>query len=178
MADFVHSETSEVATADLGRVCAPVLSYWQAHAGGGVMPKSALDPTALPHAVLPHLMLFDVLDEGREFRTRLYGTGLASTYGSELTGKYLHEMETGEPPSLTYRLFGRVVAEARPMATRTRFLIGRDMLAYERLLLPLADAAGRTAYVLAALAMLDEPPPHSLLEMARRARWNTRPGHA
>lgn len=63
--------------------------YWLSKRGARAHPARAdIDPTEIP-ALLPFLMLVDVLDQGRKFRFRLVGTAVAR--GRDPTGRFLHE---------------------------------------------------------------------------------------
>ena len=121
-------------------------AYWDGKRIGKAMPsRRDLDPIEIPPVLLPHLKLLDVEPEGRRFRYRLVGTGVAADYGRDTTGRYIDELE--EPLHAGIRLadfYGAVATERRPK--RLCGWLQRpdgEIAAFEYLALPLS-ADGRT----------------------------------
>lgn len=121
--------------------------YWARKAGGRPMPdKGDLDPTEIP-ALLPHMLIWDVLPEGG-FRCRLAGTRIVEVHGRELRGITSRELH-GDA-------YEAIEAEYRSVATtlvphhveRSMRWYHRDYTRYERLLLPLAGVGGRCEFLL------------------------------
>ncbi len=69
--------------------------YWQSKLNGRIMPSRADINPAEMKTFLPHIVLFDV-GAGQRLRIRLAGTRAVEAYGSEITGRYLDELELGE----------------------------------------------------------------------------------
>src|ERR1043166_5771842 len=71
--------------------------YWRAKRGARAMPRRAdIDPTEMDPRLLPNLMLTEVVDGGRRFRFRLVGTGVVSGIVSDLTGRYVDEVNESD----------------------------------------------------------------------------------
>ena len=76
--------------------------YWLAKRGDRAMPfRSDIRPTEIP-ALLPYLIINEVVDNGEDFRIRLYGTELSRLSGEERTGKLISEI-CGTPETLPHR---------------------------------------------------------------------------
>ena len=83
-------------------ILSDLYSYWNLLRRGANRPLRAhLDPIDIPH-LLPYIALVECAEEGRRIRFRLVGTDMA--FGSDPTGRYLHE----EAPS---GLYGRHITE-------------------------------------------------------------------
>lgn len=66
----------------------PALTYWQSLGGTQLPRRQRLDPLDIP-ALLPNIMLLDVLDQGRDFRYRLAGTAIEHNFGASIKGRLL-----------------------------------------------------------------------------------------
>jgi len=56
----------------------------------GIADRSHINPAEiLP--LLPHVMILDILDDGEDFRVRVFGTGLVTLLGEERTGMLASE---------------------------------------------------------------------------------------
>jgi hypothetical protein len=107
------------------------------------MPRRAdIDPTAMPRRLLPNLLLTDVVDRGARFRFRLVGTEAVNAIGSDLTGRYVDEVNQ----SAAYRdyitaLYRRVVAERACVFSMSQYPRANDpdgSHAAQRLMCPLS----------------------------------------
>ena len=128
----------------------------------GVVPKSAIAADRFPPHLLPHLALLEVLEDGG-FRYRLFGTARCDVYGADLTGRLLSEVETGEPNDYTHQLFRSIVAGSTPVITRTTWQAGTQV-AYDRVIIPLADADGAVGWLLTTVQKLEGPPRRTVLQ--------------
>src|SRR5882762_10279792 len=63
---------------------------------------------------LGHLSLIEVLEEGLDFRYRVYGSALAAYYGRDLTGKTTRALPTAVG-SLVRREYAQAYAARRPL---------------------------------------------------------------
>jgi hypothetical protein len=126
-------------------------AYWRGLAPADGCPLYRnFDVVDVPRALLPFLILLDVLEAGADFRYRVVGTGVAEAIGRDFTGETVTEYRhRHEPPGVAdgYR---NVVARVRPdLYTGTLESVGKEFIAYERLAMPLAGAEGTVAYILA-----------------------------
>jgi hypothetical protein len=120
-------------------------AYWSAKRGQRAMPSRAdIDPGDL-RAVLPHVLLIDVLRGGADFRYRLVGTEIERHIGRPITGRLVSETLCGEYLGYIRSLHHRVIAEAVPVYSENNFNDGRsgfaliaDFKRAYRLMLPLS----------------------------------------
>lgn len=87
-------------------ILSDLYSYWSLLRDGRELPLRAdLDPIDIPH-ILPFIALVECEDAGQRIKFRLVGTDMA--FGSDPTGRYLHEEAPsgpyGEHISALYRL--------------------------------------------------------------------------
>src|SRR5690349_12332502 len=116
------------------------LDYWRGKLAGTSMPRRAdIDPVEIP-SLLQHLMLVDVLANGR-FRYRLIGTGNVEAQGIDATGHYLDEVLPGpEYKDRVLKLYCECIQAKRPLYSECLFLSPHDRRPERRtkvLLLPL-----------------------------------------
>lgn len=127
-----------------------LLDYWrsksEAHA---VPPRSAIDPAEIPQ-LLPNVMLWEVLDGGRDFRVRLAGTLVEAVHGGPLTERLASELHGSSHLAEAPAHMAEVLARGEPdFASGTATKAPEGPLYYDRVLLPLGGDNGE-AYVLAA----------------------------
>ena len=92
---------------------------------------------------LPTVSLVEAAFDASRFRFRLAGTGLRETYGTDLTGLYLHEVPLGVQADHWYDIY-RHVARTRQPAQGYTPLLWRDRpgVVQAWLRLPFADDHG------------------------------------
>lgn len=138
------------------RTC-PILSgafrYWNQKRGSGrTMPsRRDIDPIEVPQ-FLPHLQLTEVTDCGERFRYRLVGTAIIEAFGTEVTGKYVDELFSGERYRFIYEFYRVVCVTRQPVFSRSLYLGTKDVdLTANRLLLPLSADGVQVNMILGAL---------------------------
>ena len=117
-----------------------IYELWRAKVRSGRLPSRAdFDPADLPHAILRHMLLFDVErhPDRLRFRFRLASTGFVDLVGREVTGTYIDELA---PPDRT-----DPVREALEEISNT----GRPIFLASRLGLPLAQDGVRVDMIMA-----------------------------
>lgn len=138
--DIIWNPSLEQVTAPPLRA---LLEYWMELREGGVLPAAGrIDPLGMRGA-LGYVMLVDVVEEGQDFRYRLYGSSLASVSEFDMTGRLLSNHAASayirEFSLATYRAALKrrepVFSEYAPAGT---LVIAR----WQRIILPLADASG------------------------------------
>ena len=84
------------------RVIERLLAYWNAKCGDHEMPSRVdILPSEIV-ALLPHIILCDVQNQGADYRVRIFGTALVELVGEERTGKLVSEFGTDcNPPTQT-----------------------------------------------------------------------------
>jgi hypothetical protein len=122
--------------------------YWLDRRGDRPMPDRAeLDPLDMPRAVLPHLLLWDVLPEGG-YRCRLAGTAVVAAHGRELRGITTAELH-GAANAEIEREYDAVARDGRPhYVERTMDWAHLSFRRYRRLLLPLTKGGTACAMLL------------------------------
>lgn len=120
-------------------------AYWSAKRGQRAMPgRTDIEPGEM-RALLPHILLIDVLRGGADFRYRLVGTEIERHFGRPLTGRLVSETLDGDYLGYIRSLHHRVIAEAVPVYSENNFNDGRsgfaliaDFKRAYRLMLPLS----------------------------------------
>ena len=70
----------------------------------------------LPLRIIPNLSVVDVIDGGKDYRYRFWGTNNCRRKGHEMMGKLLTQSPTEGAVKIGRRHFGWVISERRPMA--------------------------------------------------------------
>jgi hypothetical protein len=142
-----------------------LLAHWQGQreAAGDVAsvpPAAAIDPAALGF-ILGWLMIMEPLDDGADFKYRLYGSAIAATTGRDLTG---YKVSQSFPlfAAWTTAVYRAVIAHRHPVLTRhaPRRLVPIDR--WERLILPYAGENGAVTRLLVGAVIVGK-------------RWNVEP---
>lgn len=127
-----------------------LLDYWTGLCDGDALPLTTdIDPIRMRPA-LGHVMLVDVIDGGRDFRYRLYGSLLAVVSGFDMTGRNL----SSHGASANVREFGLSVYRAaairkEPVFTSRKPVGARYTVQWQRVALPLVNQAGAVVRFLA-----------------------------
>jgi hypothetical protein len=119
-------------------------------AGGRLPRRSEIRPEDLK-PWLGWVNLLEVVDGGRDFVFRLYGSNVAREFGRDLTGRGVGDLPPEHVPIVTAP-FARVIRERVPCASRHHILFedGRSFV-WERLILPLAEDGATVDILLIAL---------------------------
>jgi hypothetical protein len=114
-----------------------LFEHWDARRGERAMPaRRDIDVIELA-PWLGHLMLIDVLDAGREFRYRVYGSTLAEYYGHDFTGRTTEAVRP-EARELVRREYRDVIAGRRPLLVLRDRKIRYRTMRVAKLALPLS----------------------------------------
>ena len=104
------------------------LAYWESKLAGRRMPaRRDFDPVFEIPALLPWVMLVDVLRNPPDFRYRLIGTGIASRSQRDHTGHLFSELFRTGPDSVVWKDRMAVVETRAPKLTAPAY-IGKDKL--------------------------------------------------
>lgn len=90
-------------------------------------------------AILPRVILLDVVGDPARFRFRVAGTAWVQEFGREVTGKFVDEIGLGAHEAMILADYQRVLAEWGPVLNCWKFDLpnGRPVR-YQRILLPLS----------------------------------------
>jgi hypothetical protein len=123
--------------------------YWSDLAAGRAMPlASEIDPLDMREA-LGHVALLDVIEDGRDFRYRVFGTAIAAVSEFDLTGR-----NVSESPASAYivefalAIYRAACARKAPVFTEHGPAGTHEVHAWQRLILPLADKRGQVTRLL------------------------------
>ena len=114
--------------------------YWDGKRAGRAMPARAdIDPAEIK-ALLPHVVLIDVLSDPLDFRYRLMGSAIEAHLSNRYTGLKMSEIAHQRPPSRLWSNFQAVVVSRQPLVTQVPY-IGphKDFLAAQDLITPLSS---------------------------------------
>lgn len=127
-----------------------LVEYWNHLRGKDPMPAaSAVSPFDLKPA-LGHLVLIDVLDEGWDGRFRLYGTKVAETYGQDMTGRCVSDIDGGNYISVFFRALYRTAWLRKQSFFSLHFPPPHvSVESWQRLALPLSGPDGSVTRFLA-----------------------------
>ena len=90
------------------------VEYWRSISPEGGLPgRQHFDPTDIPH-LLRGVWLIDVQQEPLEFAFRLVGTSVVSYFGSDPTGRRLHDVFTNFEETVAYRDLQDVATTGKP----------------------------------------------------------------
>lgn len=123
-----------------------LLDYWHARRGSArTPPVAAIDPTEMRPA-LGYLMIVEPIEDGQDFRYRLYGSLLATVSGTDLTGRRVSEHWASDyVVDFSLASYRAVYQRGEPLYTRRHPARAEYTRSWERLILPFADADGRIA---------------------------------
>ncbi len=118
--------------------------HWTALKGARALPLlSQIDPLEMRPA-LGYIKLVDVLENGRDFRYRLFGTAIALVSGYDMTNRRLSEHPASDYIVAFYRAVYRAVLQRQePILTVHSPPAAVSATIWCRLILPLAGATGQ-----------------------------------
>ena len=118
------------------------LDYWTAKRGGRLAPaRSDIDPLDIT-AILPRIMLADVVRDGAgriDFRYRLSGTGIGRIHGSELTGQGPLDLKPAPYGALIDAHYRHAIEQRRPLTHVITLRTNQKTCGYARIILPLSS---------------------------------------
>jgi hypothetical protein len=164
-------DTASVSSAKVRQLHA----HWEQVRGGRLMPaRGDIDPSAIK-PLLPNIVIADVFHDPLRVRSRLVGTSVVEHSRFDFTGKWLHEVDFGEPQDWI-ALYEIMVREKRPLFDRSEIPFEDDVRPpqpYEFCMLPLsADGATVTGMI-----SLENYGALSPLERGRVGKVRAKPPH-
>jgi hypothetical protein len=127
-----------------------LLEYWSTLRRTEALPRAELiDPLAMRRA-LGYVMLVDVVESGRDFRYRLFGSAIAAVSGFDMTGHLLSE-HRASPYIREFSMALYRAALARRQAVFSQYAPAGTMKTAEwhRVALPLTDTSAAIIRMLA-----------------------------
>ena len=125
-----------------------MLAYWESKRQGRAMPRrSDIDPAELT-AMLPNIMLVDVVDDPRRFVYRLVGTGEVLARGKDPTGQSVREGFFAATPEIAESNYQRVCDSRTPYYEEDNFQVVDRYIGEANIFLPLSDDNERVNKIL------------------------------
>lgn len=127
-----------------------LIEYWSTLRQATTIPRAHLiDPLAMRRA-LGYVMLVDSVDDGQDFRYRLFGSAIAAVSGFDMTGRLLSEHQAS-PYIREFSLALYRATMQRREAVFSRYAPAGTMVTAEwhRVALPLADGSDAIIRLLA-----------------------------
>lgn len=120
--------------------------WWRAKRPTHGLPSiDAVDPVALKEA-LGYLMILDVLEDGWDYRYRLYGSEIAQHAKRDYTGQKTSDLKVVSPiPTFYIACYRAVLVRPEPLMTRNQPPSEVSTTTWTRLVLPMAGADGKIA---------------------------------
>lgn len=114
--------------------------YWRSKCAGRSMPRRVdIDPAEIP-ALLPNILITEMLEEGTRYRYRLAGSAVTEAFGRSLTGQYVDELMKGPYRDFLVRLYRKIYLERRCIFCGSRYIGGaKPGVTTKRLLMPLSN---------------------------------------
>jgi hypothetical protein len=126
-----------------------LLRHWMAlrDRHGTVRPEH-IDPLELRPA-LGYILLLDVLEDGADYRYRLYGSEVARIASFDMTGKRTSEVAMGSLASDFYlAIYRAMLLRSEPVYSWHEMPMEITINSWDRIVLPLWDAEGRIARII------------------------------
>jgi hypothetical protein len=133
----MHADIPPLAATDIADArLRSLFELWDERRDGMPMPNRASIDVLELKAWLGNLLLIDVVEGGRDFRYRVYGSTLAQYYGRDLTGKTLAEARA-ETRELVRQEYLTVTTEGRPLLVLRNRQVRHRQARVAKLILPL-----------------------------------------
>jgi hypothetical protein len=119
-----------------------LLRFWQhARSGSSMPPVSAIDPLVLK-PVLGNIIILDVLEDGADFRFRLFGTAVVEAARFDWTGRTVDDMRRtlkGPGPAFYLAGYRALLRRREPLLTVSPAMVIFKGRSWVRLILPHGD---------------------------------------
>jgi hypothetical protein len=137
-----------VSTFDQARRLRTLAGHWQSQSTDGRLPgHGAIDPQAL-RPWLGHLLLVDVAAGGKDFTYRVYGSGVADTFGTDMTGRSPQEFPAHHVEIILGPYRAVVATRAMRFTVHILSIRGRKFASWERVILPVGNLRGEVDQLL------------------------------
>ncbi|MFC3226398.1 PAS domain-containing protein [Marinibaculum pumilum] len=117
-------------------------AYWTDLPAGRRAPRAAAVNPARMKPALGYVMLLDVLEGGRDFRYRVYGSAIAARSGFEATGRTVSELPVAPMTEYFLASYRACLRRIEPLFTRHAPPVMLHVVGWDRLILPLEDDDG------------------------------------
>ncbi|MBT6094530.1 MAG: PAS domain-containing protein [Rhodospirillaceae bacterium] len=141
--EFV-SKAVELEPANLGEAHTSIYRYWNEMRGGRVFPSwPEVDMMALPLAIVPWCSVVDVVEGGKDFIIRFWGTERVRLLGVDYTGHRVSEFRSPDVSAKIQDELSQVISEQRPLLVETMLSLsdmrGLELTTFQVLRLPFGE---------------------------------------
>jgi hypothetical protein len=140
------------------RIIRDGFDYWKSRCRPDGMPprRADIDPFEIT-AIMPNIVLLDVLNNPRDFRYRVVGTGVVEHLTADWTGHKVSEIPIQGPDGSIFSACNRVVTSKHPLLSRIPYVGPHaEYLSCEDIILPLVDDEGAVEKLLAFVAYINK----------------------
>lgn len=140
-------------------IVATALRYWHKRCCDRPMPRRRdIDPADLK-SVLPHMMIFAVVDDGRDFIYRLVGSRIREFLSADYTGQRLLEVEATKPADTILENFQACRKYRKPVLGNIPYVGPKsDIVTMEDIVLPLSSDGKTVDQIIVVLDFLSRLP--------------------
>jgi len=130
-----------------------LLDYWSGLCGGSSRPRFRDFDLMAVYDIAPMLAIRDMIDGGRDFGCRFWGTKLVESFGHDATGKRLSECYPPESVEIIRRRMMLAIEQEHPVRCAGVFDFLDSVLpkTYEAIWLGLEDDGGDVTYAITAI---------------------------
>jgi hypothetical protein len=138
----------------LSRLAAPqlhfLMGYWNGLAGARAMPEAREIDALEMRPALGYVSLLEVIEDGRDFRYRVFGSAIAAVVGFDMTGRPASALKArAEVAEFALAIYRAVLARGEPLLAEHGPPSTISSVAWHSLVLPLADPGGAVVRLLA-----------------------------
>lgn len=156
---FLNGLVIEITRASNGEAGQAMMDYWYtllANTDETGPHWSDVDLMAI-HKTARFMIVKDVIDGGKEFRNRYWGTGLVRAFNFDATGRLLAEYYDEKHREQLKNLYDLTAAERRTLKIRGQgqFFPNQSTIRYEAAHAPIYDDEGHPSQILVAYDFLD-----------------------
>jgi hypothetical protein len=129
-----------------------LFEYWKQKCGPRPRPRFDEIDLMDVYEIAPYIVIKDVIEGGKNFAMRFWGTGVRNTVGIEGTGKTARDLYSGDNREHINEAFKEVIRTGKPIRVLGRVSVDpeKDYLVYEGVHLPLDDGAGNISRLISA----------------------------
>lgn len=123
--------------------------YWRSRCEGGVIPRWTDIDLMDIYPLSPYIAVKDVIDSGKEFRNRYWGTGLVMAYGFDATDKTFFDYLSPDAIEEKLALHRKILETRQPLKSSGTLVFwkNRSHIAFEGLVCPLRGQAEEVEHI-------------------------------
>lgn len=157
MVHFEDEDRFRTVLESLSDILQTGFAYWLSrNRPGGLLPRRQdINPFDITRT-MPNMVLLDVLNDPRDYRYRVVGTGIVEHWTRDLTGQCISEIDTQGVGGSVWDSCQRVVETGQPMIGKIPYIGPHsDYLFGEDMFLPLVDDAERVKKIWVFIAYIN-----------------------